>query len=161
MSDKVQNILIVRQPEEHFTVVLDSGFHFCSSLQPDEALGVVAAALFGGGNPRYVRTPEACLELAKHRTRCREEADTAAPSEPAQAEPPVDAERCRIGEWLPAGHLTNCGETGVAICRRDRGSVVECRLLGGSPLYDEVFNYTAKGWDAARERWIADGRPTP
>ena len=107
----------------------------------------------------------AILAAAKaHLARCGEESPSAS--------------RCRVGgdgagdardrtlECVPHRYLdANADEDSVMLCRGMGGNhenqdLVKCDEITLCEVSEQYFYFSSHAWDAARDKWIADGRPS-
>lgn len=145
MAAEPENILILTQGEDYYTVVITKGVSpvgFANGLVRCEALELVASHLLGGAPPRSCQTIDQLAGRAK------------------ASIDKFNAKGSLVGQWMPAVYLANNG--GVALCIREYGPNESPRVVvrlirdGGAPTTEAVDR---SSWISAYARWNADGRP--
>lgn len=145
MGAETENILILKQADNYFTVVATSVTPtiFAEGLTRGEALELVASRLLEGKLPGPIRTVASIAAEAKARTK------------PAE---PDSQDRCRAGEYVPSRYLGDDG-LGVSYCYSDDGKDsigVWTEYAGGRG--SASGGMSARSWDAARAAWARGGR---
>lgn len=142
MGAETENILILKQADNYFTVVATSVTPtiFAEGLTRGEALELVASRLLEGKLPGPIRTIASIAAEAK-----------------ARAGNTTSGRQNRVGEYLPHRYLEK-GSCGVSYCYADGGDGtigVKTDYPGGHA--SAAGGMSAERWDAARAAWAQDG----